>query len=172
MSTFELQRWFVRSLENDQIVVRLHMTPNPLGMRTMALAWCGWSDDVVPNGVMFGYSHGENDRDGLSPLSRLALSSRVGLWGDQFVQALQPTPALWAEQKAVVCTLGPDFVNVRKVPPSHPLALTHLSAFWGMAAATSSGDPYWAQSFRVVVRRLGGLVMASAHAASHTVEVS
>jgi len=137
----------------------------------VAHAWCGWEDDAAPNGAQFTYGHCTNDSNGPSPLQAHPLNSDGSAWGVQFKQTIDDRmPLAWQKQEAVVCVVH-DLYALRQVPPSHPFALAHLGAFWGMVAATPSGGTWWDQSFRIVERRLRGLVMASARTASQTTEV-
>ncbi|HUD10791.1 MAG TPA: hypothetical protein VMS08_00150 [Candidatus Saccharimonadia bacterium] len=148
------------------------MTPDRLGMRTTAYAWCTWYDDGAPTGGMFWYQHGENDRDGMSPLQTAALAGRPDRWGWEFANGLRSWPQQWRAQQAVVCTIGRSHRQKRVVKPSHPLALAHLAAFWGLTSSPPEGlNGHWRVTYGIVAKRLGGLVIASSHAASNVIEV-
>ena len=121
---------------------------------------------------MFYYEHGENDRDGMSPLQTVVLTGRADRWGWEFVNGLRPWPSQWRERQTVVCTIGRAHRQQRVVKPSHPLALAHLAAFWGLTNAPPEGlNGHWNVTYSSVAKRLGGLVIASSHAVSSVIEV-
>jgi hypothetical protein len=173
MSFHSVQEWFTGSLESDQLVLRVHVAVSGLGNWTTILAFCGWYDDMAPNGSVFTYKHGENDRDGLAPLDPESLDQNANRWGADF-QRLCRLHGLkaWQNQKATVCTIGQPRQAVRLVPASHPLVQPHLAAMWALSTVVPEDvGPFWAQSYGIVTRRLGGLVKANMHALSRQIEV-
>jgi hypothetical protein len=152
-------KWFMERLRGDGLVVRLHINTSGRETYTEAHAYSYWVDDMAYNGFEVVYTHHLDRHHGMRPLQWIALPADPNRWDELWLKAAEDWPRHWDARDDVVCTIGAQPKRANRIPPSHPVVLTHLARF---QAATASAHPQdgmgWGISADIATRRLEGLV--------------